>query len=158
MAQGRGYVKVNRVRRFMRRFPDEVRAPIRRVITNTTERILEDAWANVPKQSGNLAQSLSMKVSRDGLTAEVGQIKKRAQRKAFYGSFVEFGTNGYTKGTTRKVRSSKTTKVIRKTVKAQRARPFLYPAAEKAVGLYQRDMRDAIKQTMELITRSGSSE
>lgn len=158
MAQGRGYVKVNRVRRFMRRFPEEVRAPIRRVVANTTERILEDAWANVPKQTGDLAQSLSMRVSRDGLTAEVGQIKKRAQRKAFYGSFVEFGTKGYSKGATRRGRSSKTTKIIRKTVKAQRARPFLYPAAEKAVGLYKRDMRDAIKQTMEMITRSGGLE
>lgn len=156
MSRARGYAKVDAVRRFLRRLPEDIRAPLRRVITNTAERILDDAWAAVPMRTGKLARSLSMKVSRDGLSAEVGQRGAKG-KKAFYGRFVEFGTRSYAKGAVRSARASHTTKIIKKTVAGHRARPFFFPAVEKNTQSYKTEMQAALAQTMKRILNSGGA-
>lgn len=145
------YVKVDRVRRFLRRLPEDVRAPISDVIKKTSDAILLDAQTSVPQKTGTLKRALSAKQSRDGMTVQIGIRGKRAQRKAFYAAFVEFGTRGYSAGETRRTRNSKTTKKISRRVPARRARPFLYPAVDKNVSAFQKDMADAMSKTINKI-------
>lgn len=157
MARGKGYAKVDRVRRFLRRFPEEVRAPIKRVITNSAERILDDAWAAVPMRTGRLARSLSMKVSRDGLSAEVGQRGAKA-KKAFYGRFIEFGTGGYSKGQRRIARGSHTSKILKTKIGGKKAQPFFFPAVDKNAETFKIQMQAAISLTIKRLVNGGASE
>ncbi len=48
----------------------------------------------VPKRTGVLARLLNKRVARDGLTARVGLVTKKAQRDGFYFRFLDAGTKG----------------------------------------------------------------
>ena len=91
--QRAGIKGVNGLRRTLRRAPDAVRDALRESITKGAQEIHAEALKMVAVgYTGTLGRELSYKVSRDGLTAKIGYLGKKAQRKAFYAPFLEFGT------------------------------------------------------------------
>ena len=89
------------------------RIKIRRILQNTdngvpdameaSARTLEaEIKQRVPRDSGDLADAISMKMLRRGLRAEVGIRGKKNRRNAFYARFIEFGTKGYSGRTIRR--------------------------------------------------------
>jgi len=154
----KSYVKVSRVRRLLRTYPEAVREPIRKVITDTADQILNEATLRAPIRTGRLRRSLSKSIARDGLTVKVGQLRKRASEKAFYGKFIEYGTRGYQNGSVRRAQGSRTTKIIRRSVPARNAEPFLQPAIELAQEPFRKNMAAALDETMRRVTTSGPQE
>jgi HK97 gp10 family phage protein len=90
--RNRGYAKVSKLRRKLRRLPEEATKGIKTAMTELAADIERSAKSRVPVDTGTLKANISAKVSRDGLSARIGVQGKRASRKAFYGPFVEFGT------------------------------------------------------------------
>ena len=121
------------------------------MVAETAKKIEKDAKSLAPRRSGNLAKSISSFVAnkkRDGLTARIGIRTKAAKRRAWYAHFVEFGTRGYSKGAVRRTKGSRTTKVIAGNVKAQPARPFLFPAADMNRTEFKRKSRAGLKKAL----------
>ena len=124
-----------RLRRFLREFPNDVREPIRQALTEVSNAMLQSAKSRVSVDTGTLRDALTAKVDSQGLRAEVGIRGKRAQRKAFHGVFVEFGTRPHSlkKGS----RSKKGRSAERLANQSggmhpgMPARPFLHPAFEE---------------------------
>lgn len=92
MARRSGLRKVNRLRRLLRRLPDDATEQIERVIAYGALSIQADAKQGAPIEEGTLREGIKIRKSRDGLTARIGYVQKRDQRKAFYAIFVHWGT------------------------------------------------------------------
>lgn len=114
MSRRSGLQGVTKVRRLLRRLPNDLVAPVRKELATGAKDILQDAKVRVPKNERVLEQALTAKGSRDGFSWQIGIRGLRAKRKAFYGAFVEFGTQG----------------APDRNIPAQPARPFLFPAFE----------------------------
>ena len=125
MAGRRSGIKgVNRLRRTLRRLPDAVTEDIRNEIIYAAKLVHATALQTVPAKTGNLASLLSWKTSRDGLSARIGFIGRKATRKGFYARFLEFGT----------ARTA--------------ARPFLFPALESERDHIVKRLRRAVRKTL----------
>ncbi len=105
--QRRGYANVTKLRRKLRRMPDEATKGIKEALADLAKKIEASAKNRVPVDTGTLRDNITAKVSRDGLSARIGVQGKRASKKAYYVKFVEHGT------------------------KKQPAQPFLGPAFEE---------------------------
>lgn len=109
---------VSRLRRLLRRLPEELTDGIKTAIREGAEAIHHDALTMVPKDTGNLAAGIDYRISRDGFSADVGIVtgkgkrRMRLRRSLFYGHFVERGTKGSPDHN----------------IPPQPARPFLQPA------------------------------
>jgi len=108
--QRAGLRGVNKLRRTLRRLPSEVTIGIRNSIERGAAAIEADMMINIPKDTGDTAAKISSKVSRDGLTAQIGFIGKKAVEGAYVARFIEYGTKGHGN------------------VPPQPARPFMAPA------------------------------
>lgn len=82
-----------RLRRKLRRFPEDTTAEVKTAIAEAAESVHAQALGRVPVDTGTLARNLSYRVSKDGLEARVGVLGARAKREAYYAGFVEFGTS-----------------------------------------------------------------
>ncbi len=93
-----GFRGVTKLRRTLRRMPEEINEPVKREMKRAAESIGDEARANVPVRTGALRENLLVKVSGDGLSARIGYHRtapgfKRAWKKAGWRArFVEFGT------------------------------------------------------------------
>ena len=78
--------------------PKEVKVSVQRTIGQAAQIIYKEAAANVPRDTGELGESLKVRHRGDKLGATVGYFKKgniRAWRKAGWRAhFTEFGTRG----------------------------------------------------------------
>lgn len=92
------YRGINKLRRTLRRIETDTSGgqtrPLQRVIADKAGDILQQQQRDAPVRTGALARLLDRKISRDGFTARIGLVTKRAQRKGFYGWFAEVGTRG----------------------------------------------------------------
>lgn len=80
------------VRRKLRRVEQDVIKQVTDTIDEASKMLLGEAIARVPVKSGTLRDSLSIKKSRDGLSAKVGVIGRAKAKRAFYAKWVEYGT------------------------------------------------------------------
>jgi HK97 gp10 family phage protein len=126
-------IQHRRLSRLLRRLPDDVREPIKEAIAEGAQKVLLAAKEKVPKKTWTLHNAITGKLSRSGLSAEVGILTKTAKRKAYYAHFVEFGTAGYKAGDKRyyKSKGKVYSRTVKRNVSAQPARPFLHPALEE---------------------------
>lgn len=94
------YGKLSATRKLLRRLPEELTAPIKRAVLQGAEAVAQDAKALAPRsaEAPHAAEQIKYKIGRDGFTADVGLIGKRANKKAFYLRFFEYGTKGTEKG------------------------------------------------------------
>lgn len=122
---------VNKLRRTLKRMGPEATAEVREALADGAEKILQSAKDRVPVDTGNLQQLLSAKSSGDGMSARIGLRGKRANRRAFYGRFIEFGT------------------------KIRAARPFLVPAFEQNKDGIVARLRVALDRVLTRISSAG---
>jgi HK97 gp10 family phage protein len=92
--QRAGLQGIGKLRRTLRRIEDEAQRELREAVDDGAEAILQDMRALVPVRTGALARLLGKRVARDGLTARVGLVTKKAQRDGFYFRFLDAGTKG----------------------------------------------------------------
>ena len=143
------YADVSQIRRKFRKLPQELSREVRDVVTDVSQNIEKEAKSRVPVHTGMLRKYISAKSSRDGFTALIGYRTKTAKRKAWYAHFIEFGTKTYHPGDKRLAANrNKTTKILRRVVGAQPARPFLFPAAESNRKDFIRRARKAVKKSL----------
>lgn len=92
MARKSSLSGVSKFRRSLRRYPEAARGGIRAALAAGAARMLATAQQLVKVDTGLLKSLLRFQISRDGLGARIGLIGKRANRKAYYGRFLEDGT------------------------------------------------------------------
>lgn len=126
-----GLRKVNRVRRLLRRLPDDATQQIERVVAYTALSIQADAKQGAPIKDGNLRDGIKVRRNRDGLTARIGYVLKRDRRKAFYAIFIHWGT------------------------KHLRGNPFLWNAAARNKRAFFERSRKAIKTALDIASRGA---
>lgn len=152
----------NRVRRVLARIPEEFRAEIGRSIERTARRIVDDARARAPEDTGTLKNSIDYRVAKNGLTATLGIRRKKARRDAFYAHMVEFGTRGHAVKVknARILRDGKTGKVFGAAVQipAIAARPFLTPAFEAARPEGVADIKAAVRAALTRAAKAAGAE
>lgn len=124
----------NRLRRKLRRFPDEATDELRQTIWAFASEMQGDARARAPKDTGTLAANIQARFSRDGLEARVGVITKAAKRKAYYAGFVEFGTRNMP------------------------ARPWLVPALEQNRPKFRPQINSAVDRAVRRVARMAASD
>jgi HK97 gp10 family phage protein len=93
-------VNDSRLRRKLRRFPEVLRAEIALPMKLSAEELAGMIEANAPKDSGDMAEEVNYRLSRDGLSAQIGYSKsagfKRAwNRGGFKALWQEFGTRNH---------------------------------------------------------------
>ncbi|WP_296988196.1 HK97-gp10 family putative phage morphogenesis protein [Thalassospira sp. UBA1131] len=126
--RGSGLRGVNNFRRLLRRLPDEVSQEVRDEVREAAELIEYDAKRLVHKDSGDLAASISHKLGRDKMSAQIGFSSKwkRLWRQAGWrAAFEELGTS------------------------RQRAHPFLFPAWEMNRADITKRIAKAINNTLD---------
>ena len=138
--QRRGYAGVNKLRRTLRRLEPEATAGIKQVILRGSQAIEADMMINVPKDTGVTASHISYKISRDGLTAQIGFVGKRDVEQGFVARFIEYGTKGY------------------KSIPPQPARPFMSPAFDANKGWISKDIRREISDTLLALTQEPDTD
>lgn len=94
----RSYAKLSKTRKLLRKLPDDMVQPIRNAFSQGAEDIAAEAKFNVLSaglvQSGDMHRHIKSKIGRDGFSAKIGLLTKRARRDAWYAHFLEFGTKG----------------------------------------------------------------
>lgn len=126
MAKGRAGVKgLPRLRRLLRRLPDDTKGELRETMQFVAGIILREMLRRVPRDKGVGAGELRILMSRDGLSAKVGIIGARSWKKAFHLIFAEYGTT------------------------TTPARPFMWPAAEATRSKVVPLVRAAVDRALE---------
>lgn len=96
--RGIAYGRLSATRKLLRRLPDDLVEPVRKAFREGAAAILADAKAGAPKDTGAGAEALNLQISRDGLSAKVGLVGKRANRRGYHLRFHEYGTKGVADG------------------------------------------------------------
>lgn len=94
------YGRLSKTRKLLRRLPDDLVQPIREALKEGAAAILADAKAGAPRsgEAKAAADALRLTLGRDGLSAKVGILGKRAAKQGFYLKFHETGTKGNKEG------------------------------------------------------------
>lgn len=120
-----------RARIKMRRLLQETEAGIKPAMQDSVNSLLKEVISRVPRDSGNLEDSITGHVAKNGMRGEVGLRGKKARSRAFYARFLEFGTKGQGGN-------------------ARPAQPFLEPAWDyekpRVVGRIEKVIKQAIKK------------
>lgn len=94
----------SRLRRKLKRMPDEINGEVKKVIAENAEAALfqmqKDAprsddlapydWEGKPREK--LVQALRVSIAKDGLSARIGLFGQRVMKVFFFARFLEFGT------------------------------------------------------------------
>jgi hypothetical protein len=93
---GRGLQGARRVKRILRRLPDDVRAEV--VQGMQAEAPIVEAFmkAQAPSRTGKLRRLLRVRVLAKSMRMQVGLIGKAANREGFYGKILEGGRKAQT--------------------------------------------------------------
>lgn len=96
--KSRGWSGVSRLRRKLRRMPDEVQAEVKRAMQDATNVVERQTRPEIPVDDGDLAHSYRAQISRDGLSARLGYWEKgnlrNWRRAGWRAHFTIFGTKG----------------------------------------------------------------
>lgn len=87
----------SKLRRQLRRWPEELRRGVQTVMTYSGDTLRNEIEMRAPKDEGDLSEQVLSRVSRDGLSVQVGYSKrvgfKTAWKKGgFKALFQEYGT------------------------------------------------------------------
>lgn len=85
------------LRRKLRRFPEVLRSDLRMVMTMNGDLLVNEIKARAPKDEGDMADHVIARVSRDGLSVQIGYgnrpgFKQAWKRGGFHALFQEYGT------------------------------------------------------------------
>ena len=139
--QRRGFAGVTKLRKTLRRLEPEMIAGIQTVIKRGAKAIEYDMLVGIPKDTGETAQYINAKISRDGLTAQIGFVGKKAVQGGYAARFIEYGTKGYAKDN----------------IPPQPATPFMSPAFDANKDWITRDARKEINVTLKNVSRGDGT-
>lgn len=124
-----------RARIKMRRLLKETNSGIKPAMQDSVNGLHKEVIMRVPRDTGNLEDSITSHVAKNGMSGQVGLRGKKARSRAFYARFLEFGTKGQG-GSTRP------------------AQPFLEPAWDyekpKIINRIEKVISNAIKKAQRL--------
>jgi HK97 gp10 family phage protein len=118
--------------RKLAKLPPAMTETLRRELNAAALRILAEAQARVPVDTGKLIEALTIKLTRNGLKVSVGVQGAPAKNRVPYYFYVEFGTNPYGKHP----------------VKAQ---PYLRPAAKLVRAEFRARIQEALRSTAQQV-------
>lgn len=87
-----------KLRRVLREIAKLDQSDLPRAMAQAADLVLATQQADIPRDTGDAAAALQVRISKNGLDARVGIIGKKANREFFYLRFIEYGTKGYTGG------------------------------------------------------------
>lgn len=153
---------VSKLRRLLRRLPDDITDDVRKAVSTSGDIVLRDMQAVAPHKS--IEENLSKKMSQDGLTARVGLIGRRANRRGFLARIIEFGAKAHqisprgasftAGGRRRKGKGAKAMVIggdfVRGTVThpGLKPRPFFFKPFQRARPLIVRRIKEAIARAL----------
>jgi hypothetical protein len=157
MASGVDRRQVNRVRKLLRRMPDEIRAGVVKEVRHAAETILEQQRRDAPHQS--IARNLETRYSNRGLVARIGLVTKRAARHGFLARIFEFGAKPHqikvhpvatSEGYRRSLAIAPDGRFLGKVVqhKGMKARPFMFIAFRAKRAEFRERFRKAIGEAL----------
>ena len=135
--QRAGYRGVTKLRRTLRRIEPEVTIGIKNVMERAAKAIEVDMLIGIPQDTGDTASFISSKIARDGLTARIGFIGKKAVEGGYVARFIEYGTKGYPK----------------RNIPAMPARPFMSPAFDANRDWIVKDAQQEIRSVLFDVSR-----
>jgi hypothetical protein len=115
---------VSKVRRLMRRAPEEVQREIISALTKTGGAIAPAMRGRVRRRSGNLQGGISFKVFPKTMRLQVGILGRRQRTRLFYGRIVDVGRKGQTV-TARRHNKNGSVTTYTMNVKAMRGQHFI---------------------------------
>lgn len=139
-------VGASRLKRKLKRMPEEITVELRGVIRQQSEEILADMKARVPVSGGatlldfrgrrrkHLRDALEARRAKDGLSVRIGLIGKKKNEVHFYARFLEFGT------------------------RSMRKRPFLFATWRAARPEFSHKMRKATTKALRTVARWPASD
>jgi len=161
---------VNRLRRTLRRAPDEISDGVVEVVRNGAEAVRLDAVTRVPVDEGDLRRSIDVKYGRDGLTAVVGpgasaaELAARKNKRAG-GVRSAFGAARRADVRLSKAKSEElfqyfkgvwiefgTKGVPSRNIPPQPARPFMRPAMDVNRRYFTEESRRAIRRALDQLS------
>lgn len=149
MTRRRGLKGARRLSLKLKRLPEEAAFEIRSVIKESLEKVAQSMRSNIRSKTGNLVQSISVRISRNGLRGRAGFLTKTARQNAFYATFLEYGTPStlYKRG----ARKGKP----RKPVKAY---PFVLPTKQSAPKEYRPSIKEAVSRAFRKVAGIGGGD
>ncbi|MGP3631686.1 HK97 gp10 family phage protein, partial [Pseudomonas aeruginosa] len=84
-----------KLRGVLRRIAALDRSDLPRGMAQAADLVLATQQNLIGRDTGDGANALQVKVSKNGLDARIGIIGKRDNRRFYYLKFVEYGTKGY---------------------------------------------------------------
>jgi len=137
-----------KLRRTLKRFPDEATEEVKQVLETGIRIIQRDAARRVPVDTGNLKRALlsGQAVGKldKGLKWEFGVRGKKLKKSIFYARFIEFGTKGFT-GRDRRGRMLN--------IPPMPPRPFMQPAVNKYRRSLARRIDKAVDRAIDKVAR-----
>ena len=104
MARRKRIIGASRLKRKLKRMPDDITEEVRAVIFAEAHTLRADISAHAPSSDesapldweGNprpkLKDAYEVRISKDGLVARIGIMGKRLKNQFFFATFLEFGT------------------------------------------------------------------
>jgi HK97 gp10 family phage protein len=144
-------------RRLMQRLDRDMVDPLKREIAASGRKVYEDAFGNVPVDTGDLRDALGFRMGSAGLAAEIGYdpkaFKAKWRKAGWRAHFVHNGTQGYKAGERR--RSGRTSTRVAKDIPARPARPFLRDAFDKNREEILQRHRAAVAEVLKKASNDG---
>lgn len=99
MARRRSSIKGDfKLRGALRRIAQLEQSDLPKAMAKAADMVLATQQQLIPKDTGEGAAALQVRVSKNGLDARIGIVGKADNRQFFYLRFVEYGTKGYQDG------------------------------------------------------------
>lgn len=129
-----------KLRGLLRRIGNEMESDLRPAMVEAANLVLVTQQELIPRDTGEIEESLKAFVSKSGLDAQIGIRGKRDNRHFFYGKFLEYGTKQYTRGD--------------HTVAARPAHPWLRPSYDMNRDEIQLIISRAIASTLKKVAEA----
>lgn len=143
-----------RLRRILNRIPEAVAAEVKREIDDAAELTKFEMLKRVPVREGDLAASIEIWKSRDGLSVKVGpgaRTRRAKKRGGWRAKFIEFGTRPHSLAKGAKL-GGKTRRARRQGQGAQHPgaapRPFIVPAFQAAKAIFRPRINAAVNRAL----------
>lgn len=164
-------IGASRLKRKLKRMPDEIQDQLRGTIQRAADEVLYHQIAYAPESDDpapvdwmgrprlKLRQALSVKINKDGMRAQIGIIGKRASEVFFFARFFEFGARPGRK------RSGDTITAHRNRLSSERPKggkgdgyirqPFISRAFFVTRDKIRRNIRAASLRALQVVVRSN---
>lgn len=150
MAKRRALKGAGRIRKMLRRLPDDVAIEINAVLASAGQQGLVYARSQTPAKTGALRNALAVKLYPKTMRMRLGLIGKRQQRNFFYGHILDKGRKARAVRVQRRTPSGAIINYIMRVSPISPARyDIVYGRAEQFIkGLVNKPLRDVYTKAL----------